>query len=155
MEEAWIFEMKLDDRNLRLLHLLQGDPRMRISVLAKKLGMSAPATRERLQRLEEAGVISGYRLDLSPRALGYGVSAYLRIRPTPGRLAKIAELAEALPQITECHRITGEDCFILKVHVRELDDLERVIDRFLQYGQTTTSIVQSSPVPGRALPLPR
>ena len=147
--------MKLDERNLRLLQLLRDDPRMRISVLAKKLGMSAPATRERLQRLEEAGVISGYRLDLSARALGYGVTAFLRIRPSPGRLGKIAELADALPQITECHRITGEDCFILKVHVRQLDDLERVIDRFLQYGQTTTSIVQSSPVPGRPLPLPR
>jgi Lrp/AsnC family leucine-responsive transcriptional regulator len=72
----------------------------------------------------------------------------------PGKLPKIAELARKMPQVTECHRITGEDCFIMKIHLEELDALDRVLDRFLAFGQTTTSLIQSSPVPPRGLPLP-
>jgi Lrp/AsnC family leucine-responsive transcriptional regulator len=86
--------------------------------------------------------------------LGLPVTAYVRIRPSPGQLAKVAELALRTREVIECHRITGEDCFLLKVHVAEVDQLEEVLDRFLAFGQTTTSIVQSSPVPLRALPLP-
>ena len=86
---------------------------MAISELARKVGMSAPATRERIRRLEEAQLIKGYRLDLDPRALGFPVAAFVRIRPMPGKLPKISELAQRMPQVTECHRVTGEDCFIL------------------------------------------
>jgi Lrp/AsnC family leucine-responsive transcriptional regulator len=76
------------------------------------------------------------------------------VRPIPGKLSKIAELAGNMPQVVECHRITGEDCFIMKIYLEELDSLDRVLDRFLAYGQTTTSLIQSSPVPPRGLPLP-
>ena len=99
-------------------------------------------------------MIAGYRLDLDPRALGLPVAAYIRIRPAPRQLAKVAELASNTPQVTECHRITGEDCLLLKVHLGAVDELEGILDQFLAYGQTTTSIVQSSPVPPRPLPLP-
>jgi len=147
-------ELLSDPRNLELLRLLGSDPRMSVSELARRVGMSAPAIRERMTRLEEAGVILGYRLELAPNALGYPIALFVRVRPTPGKLAKVAELAQAMPQVVECHRITGEDCFILKLHIRALDELDRVLDRFLAYGQTTTSLVQSSPVPPRNLPLP-
>src|SRR5437016_10398382 len=116
--------------------------------------MSAPATRERLQRLEEAGVITNYRVELDPRALGFPIAAIVRVRPMPGQLQKISELAQNMPQVTECHRITGEDCFILKIYIEALDQLDHVLDRFLIHGQTTTSLVQSSPVQPRGLPLP-
>jgi len=76
------------------------------------------------------------------------------VRPMPGQLPKIAKLAHALPQVTECHRITGEDCFLMRAHLRSLDELDGLLDRFLSHGQTTTSIVQSSPVLPRSLPLP-
>lgn len=109
--------------------------------------MSAPAVTERVQRLEEAGVIRGYRLDIDPAAIGLPVSAWVRVRPGPGQLTSIAKLAVDIPEVVECHRITGEDCFLLKVHVSAVDQLETVLDRFLLYGQTTSSIVQSSPVP--------
>lgn len=145
----------LDEVNVRLLTELRGNPRMGMSALARRVGMSAPAVTERVQRLERAGVITGYRLELDPAALGYPVAAYVRIRPAPGQLAKIAALAAEIPQISECHRITGEDCFLLKVHVPAVDQLEDLLDRFLLYGQTTTSIVQSSPVPRRSLPVGR
>lgn len=143
-----------DERNLALLRLLQAEPRLGVAELARRIGMSAPAVRERLLRLEEAGVIRGWRLELEPRALGYPLTVFVRIRPMPGQLPKIAELARALPQVAECHRITGEDCFILKVHVEAIETLDRLLDRFLAHGQTTTSIVQSTPVPPRDPPLP-
>jgi Lrp/AsnC family leucine-responsive transcriptional regulator len=149
-----IAELLRDVRNVDLLRLLRDDPRSSVSALARRVGMSAPAIRERIQRLEEAGIIKGYRLDIDARALGYPIAAFVRVRPMPGQLGKIAELAQAMPQIVECDRITGEDCFIMKIYLERLDDLDRVLDRFLAYGQTTTSLVQSSPVPRRLLPLP-
>jgi Lrp/AsnC family transcriptional regulator, leucine-responsive regulatory protein len=149
-----ISDLLLDARNVQILALLVDDPRKSISELARSVGMSAPATRERIQRLEEAGVISGCRLELDSAALGYPIAAFIRVRPMPGKLPKIAELAVSLPQVVECHRITGEDCFILKVGLDSLDNLDVILDQFLAYGQTTTSIVQSTPVPPRHLPLP-
>lgn len=143
-----------DSRNVQILALLQEDPRMSISELARRVGMSAPATRERVQRMEEAGIIKGCYLDIDPAALGYPIAAFIRVRPMPGKLPKLAELAASLPQVIECHRITGEDCFILKVRLDSLDNLDAILDQFLVYGQTTTSIVQSTPVPPRYLPLP-
>ena len=98
------------------------------------------------------GPASGQRSD--PAALGYAVRAFVRVRPAPGQLPKVVELARRLPQVLECHRVTGEDCFVMKVHLPGLDQLDEVLDQFLAFGQTTTSIVQSTPVPTRSLPLP-
>lgn len=143
-----------DPRNIALIQALQEDPRQPVTKLATRIGMSAPAVKERLNRLEDAGVIRGYRLDLDAKAMGWPITAYIRVRPVPGQLPKIAELAQKMPQVVECHRVTGEDCFIIKVHLDALENLDLILDRFLRYGQTTTSIVQSTPVPLRAPPLP-
>jgi Lrp/AsnC family leucine-responsive transcriptional regulator len=116
--------------------------------------MSNPATKERVRRLEKSGVIAGYRVELNPKAAGHDITAFVRIRPLPGRLPQIAKMAWQIPEVAECHRVTGEDCFILKVHLPEIAALDRVLDRFLVHGHTTTSIVQSSPVPPRSPPLP-
>ena len=142
-----------DSTNLELLVLLQENPRAPISQLARKIGMSNPAVKERVLRLQESGILSGFRLELNPKELGYQVMAFVRMRPLPGHLNKVAELAQSIPEVTECYRITGEDCFIMKVYLKEISHLDRVLDRFLAHGQTTTSIVQSSPVPARSLPL--
>jgi Lrp/AsnC family transcriptional regulator, leucine-responsive regulatory protein len=147
-------ELLRDSRNVALLRLLSDDPRLGLSELARRVGLSAPAVRERLSKLEEEGVIAGYRLLVDPAALGFQISAYIRVRPAPGQLTKVIELAKATPQVVECHRVTGEDCFIVKVHLPSLDQLDEILDRFLVFGQTTTSLVQSTPVPLRALPLP-
>ncbi|HJT15044.1 MAG TPA: Lrp/AsnC family transcriptional regulator [Dongiaceae bacterium] len=149
-----ISKLLLDERNQMLLAALLKTPRASITALARRVGLSAPATRERLLRLEDAGVIKGWRVDLDPRALGFPIAVLIRVRPMPGQLPKIAKLAQSLPQVTECHRITGEDCFLLRAHLRGLDELDGLLDRFLAHGQTTTSIVQSSPVAPRSLPLP-
>ncbi len=143
----------LDAVNLRLLRELHGNPRLSMAELARRVGMSAPAVTERVQRLERLGVIAGFRMDVDPAALGMPVTAIVRIRPGPGQLPKIAEEARNTPQVVECLRITGEDCFIMKVHGPSIGQLEEVLDRFLLFGQTTTSIVVSTPVPIRPLPL--
>ena len=144
----------LDATNVRLLAELQADARLSLAELGRRVGLTAPAVAERLQRLEERDVIRGYHADVDPRALGHSLTAILRIRPAPRRLQVVAEVARETPEVVECHRVTGEDCYYAKLHVRDVEELERVIDRFTPYGQTTTSIVQSSPVAGRAVSPP-
>ena len=144
----------LDATNIEILKLLLDDPRLAMSELGRRVGMSAPAVTERVQRMYEAGVIRGARLDVDQSALGLGITAFVRVRPMPGQLQNIAELARGTPEIVECHRITGEDCFIMKVLVGRVELLEAVLDEILKFGNTTSSIVQSTPVPLRPPPLP-
>jgi Lrp/AsnC family transcriptional regulator, leucine-responsive regulatory protein len=141
----------LDPTNLRLLAELQADARLSQAELGRRVGLSAPAVAERLARLERESVITGYRAEVSPQALGYAFGAVLRIRPAPRQIPKVADVARATPEVVECHRVTGEDCFWMKLHVRSVEHLEEVIDRFTPYGQTTTSIIQSTPVPRRSV----
>lgn len=146
---ARLSDQQLDDTNCQLIEALQENARLSLAELGRRVGLTAPAVAERLARLEQAGVIRGYHADIDPRALGYDLSVVLRIRPAARMIAKVAELARDTPEVTECHRVTGEDCFVMRLHVRDVVHLEELIDRFVLYGQTTTSIVQSSPVPGR------
>ena len=146
---ARLSDQQLDPTNRQLIAALQEDARLSLAELGRRVGLTAPAVGERLGRLEQAGVIRGYHADVDPRALGYELSVILRIRPAPRMIPKVAELAQRTPEVTECHRVTGEDCFIMRLHVRDVLHLEELIDRFIPYGQTTTSIMQSSPVPGR------
>ena len=140
----------LDGVNRQILSLLAEDARLSTSELARRVGMSAPSVRERVARLERAGVIRGYRLDVDPAAVGLPVTAWVRVRPGPGQLPKVADLARRTPQVSECHRITGDDCFLMKVYGPSIEDLESVLDGFLMFGQTTTAVVVSTPVAPRA-----
>jgi Lrp/AsnC family leucine-responsive transcriptional regulator len=144
----------LDVTDLRLLNELQDDARLSLAELGRRVGLSAPAVTERLARLERDEVILGYRATLNPRALGYTLSAVIRIRPAPRQLHEVAQLARETPEVVDCRRITGEDCFIMTAHVRSVEHLEEVIDSFAIHGQTTSSIVQSAPVADRGLSLP-
>jgi Lrp/AsnC family leucine-responsive transcriptional regulator len=143
----------VDETNRRLLAELQADARLSLAELGRRVGLSSPAVAERLQRLEQSGVIRGYHADIDPGALGLTLGAIIRIRPAPGQLQNVAELARRTPEVVECHRITGEDCFILRAHLRDVGHMEEVIDHFVALGQTTTSIMQSSPVERRGLDL--
>jgi Lrp/AsnC family leucine-responsive transcriptional regulator len=144
-----------DATDRRLLDELQQDGRVSLAELGRRVGLSAPAVAERLQRLEQDRVILGYRAEVDPAALGYPLTAVVRIRPAPRQLPKVAQVARDAPEVVECHRITGEDCYLLKAHVRSVTHLEEVIDQFTPFGQTTTSIVQSSPVPVRGVGIGR
>jgi Lrp/AsnC family transcriptional regulator, leucine-responsive regulatory protein len=143
----------VDEIDRRIVAEVQAEGRVTMAELGRRVGLSAPAVTERLQRLEQRGVIRGYHADVDPRALGLSLGAVIRIRPAPGQLQNVADAAVATPEVVECTRITGEDCYILRANVRDVEHLEEVIDRFAILGQTTTSIVQSSPVPARGLAL--
>jgi Lrp/AsnC family leucine-responsive transcriptional regulator len=143
----------LDEINLRLLKELQADGRIGMAELGRRIGMSPPAVAERVQRLERAGVIAGYRAEIDPAALGFPVAAVVRMRPSPGQLQRVREIAAETPEVGECYRITGEDCYLMRLHLRSIDELEEILDRFTPYGQTTTSIIHSMPVPRRGPPV--
>ena len=144
---------RLDDTDRKIIGELLSDGRVSFAELGRRVSLSSPAVAERVQRLERVGVITGYRAEIDPRRLGYPLTAIVRIKPAAGQLPRIPELAAAIPEIGECHRITGEDCFYIKVFLRSIDDLSDLLDRFLVYGETTTSIVNASPIPRRDPPL--
>src|SRR5438067_3513569 len=141
----------LDPTNLRLIAELQADARMSLAELGRRVGLSSPAVSERIRRLELEGVITGYSAEVNPRRVGYGLGVHIRIRPAPRQLTDVAELARSTDEVVECHRVTGDDCFVMIAYVRNVEHLEELIDRFAAHGQTTSSIMQSSPVPRRAV----
>ena len=143
---------KIDQTDHRIIGELAADGRVSFAELGRRVSLSSPAVAERVQRLERDGVITGYRAEIDPRALGYQLQAIVRVKPAPGQLPRIPELAAEIPEISECHRITGEDCFYIKVHLRSIDELSDLLDRFLVYGQTTTSLINASPIPRRDPP---
>ena len=142
----------LDEIDRQIIGEMTADGRISFAELGRRVSLSSPAVAERVSRLEQAGVITGYRAEVDPRALGYSLTAIVRVKPAVRQLSKIAELAAEIPQIEECLRITGEDCFYMKLHLGSIEELPSVLDRFLLYGETTTSIVNATPVPRRDPP---
>ncbi|HSC04014.1 MAG TPA: Lrp/AsnC family transcriptional regulator [Solirubrobacteraceae bacterium] len=145
-------DVVLDATDRRIIGELAKNGRMPFAELGRRVSLSSPAVTERVRRLEQLGVITGYRAEIDPRALGYALTAIVRVKPAVRQLSKIAELAADIPQIEECMRITGEDCFYMKLHLGSIEELPSVLDRFLLYGETTTSIVNATPVPRRDPP---
>src|SRR4051794_14976509 len=116
----------LDEINLRLLAELQVDARTSVAELGRRVGLSSPAVADRLRRLEQEGVIAGYRAEVNPAALGFGLGVIIRVRPAPRQIAAVAELARETEEVVECHRVTGDDCYVMTAHVRDVTHLEEV-----------------------------
>jgi Lrp/AsnC family transcriptional regulator, leucine-responsive regulatory protein len=144
---------RMDAIDRKIIAALSADGRMSVARLGRRVNLSPPATAERVKRLERAGVITGYRAEIDPRALGYQLTAIVRVKPAAGQLHKIPELARQIAEVGECHRITGEDCFYIKLHLQSIEQLSGVLDRFLAFGETTTSLINASPVPRRDPPV--
>ena len=142
----------VDATDARLLKALATDARTSVAELGRLVGLSPPSVSERVKRLEEAGVIEGYSARINPKALGLPLAVCLRIRPVPGQLQKVLGILRELPEIVECDRTTGDDCFIARAHVRSVEALEALIDRIIPYAMTNTSVIQSSPVARRLPP---
>jgi Lrp/AsnC family leucine-responsive transcriptional regulator len=140
--------------NLSILSQLLAEPGIATRELARRVGMSAPAVAERMLRLRDSGVIRRQWLEIDAASIGLGVTAFVRVRPMPGGLQKVIKLAQATPQVIECHRVTGEDCLIMKVVAASIAELESLLDGFLAFGNTSSAVVVSSPVPLRHPPLP-
>lgn len=144
----------MDELDWNLLALLQSNGRMTYTELARQVGLSVPAVTERVKRLEEGGVIEGYAARVSPSAAGYAVTALIAITvPQPAK-AKFIKLLESIPEIVECHHVTGADSYIMRLVAVSMADLERLIGRINLYGETRTSIIMSTPVPERGLQRP-
>jgi len=145
--------VRIDETDRRIIGELVEDGRLSLAELGRRVSLSPPAVAERVKRLEQTGVITGYHAEVDLSKLGYLLTAIVRVRPSPGQLPKIPELADQIPQVGECHRITGEDCFYLTLHLHTIDELSGLLDRFLVHGQTVTSIVNGTPIPRRTPPL--
>jgi Lrp/AsnC family leucine-responsive transcriptional regulator len=139
----------LDELDRSILSILADDGRIAMKELASKIGLSAPATADRVRRLEDIGVILGYAAKLDLDALGFPVAIYIRIRPVPGKLHAVVELLSARPEITSCDRVTGDDCLVAKAVLPSVSHLEGLIDQLLPIAHTTTSLIQSTPIAER------
>jgi Lrp/AsnC family leucine-responsive transcriptional regulator len=138
--------LELDGVDWRILVELQENARLSFSELGRRVGMTPPAVAERVKRLEEAGVIRGYRLELDVERLGLPLQALVRLANRGSPSLEIIRTVSELPEVLECHHVTGEDCYVLRVAVPSMRQLEVLLERLLRFGSTTTSIVISTPV---------
>jgi Lrp/AsnC family transcriptional regulator, leucine-responsive regulatory protein len=143
----------LDAFDRLIVQILAENARISLKDLAAEVGLSSPSASERLKRLEERGVIRAFTVDLAPEALGYPLQAIVRIKPLPGQLHAVQRLVEEIPEISECDKVTGEDCFIARLHLRSIEELDAVLDRITDKAETNTSIVKSKTVRRRLPPL--
>ncbi len=142
----------LDEIDLRILNELQENARISYSELGRRVGLTPPAVAERIRRLEEAEVILGYRADLDHSRVGLPISAYVRMRAAGNTdCLELGDRLQGIPEVMECHRVTGDDSYIAKVAVRSVDHLQDLIDRLMPYAETITSIVLSSVVTHRVV----
>ena len=143
----------IDTIDQQLIAALMDDSRLSLKTLAGITGLSSPSVSERLRRLEERGVLTHYTVDIDPKHFGYLLQAIVRIRPLPGQLQEVERQIQAIPEFTECDKVTGEDCFIARLHVRTMDHLDSLLDRLNVYAETNTAIVKKTPVKRRLPPL--
>ncbi len=140
---------RFDEVDARILRALSDDARLSHAALARRIGLSAPSIAERVRRLEDRGVITGYAVRIDPAKLGYPLTVMIRARPLPGEMGSMVKAIQDTPQIVQCDRVSGDDCFVAIAHVRDVGQMEAVIDRIVPFGATNSSIVQSAPVPPR------
>ncbi len=141
----------LDEIGRNLLSALQQDARLSYAELGRRIGLSPAATAERLRRLEDSGIIKGYRLELDLEALGLPVLAIVRMSCDGAKYRPFLKAVETMERVVECHHVAGGDAFILKVAARSVRELEKVVEKLLDFGTPTTSFVFSSPVERRTL----
>jgi Lrp/AsnC family transcriptional regulator, leucine-responsive regulatory protein len=142
-------EKLLDEIGWKILQELQENARLSFAELGRRVGLSIPAVTERVRRMEDAGIITGYHADIDPEKVGLPITAFIRMNIMGDVTPRLTALLKELPEVSECHRGTGGDSFILKVNVSSVHHLEKLIDQLLPFGTTTTSIVLSSPVAKR------
>src|SRR6266700_6400840 len=143
-------EKLLDDTGWQLLRALQQNARLSYSEIGQRVGLSSPAVAERIRRMEDAGIISGYHVELNRSKLGYPITAIIRMSTSPGdQCTRFATFVQEIPEVLECYRVTGSDSLIMKVMASSVEHLESLIDRLSAHGLLTTSIVLSTVVSRR------
>lgn len=142
----------IDPINRQILRELSTDGRVSMRELGERIGLSPPATTERVRRLERDGVIRGYRAVIDPNAFGYPMLVVIRVHSAGPRAADVDRLAREIPEVVECHRVTGAESHVIRVRVRDVDHLNEIVERFWEYGDTITNVVTTSPVAQRDVP---
>ncbi|MFB2565868.1 Lrp/AsnC family transcriptional regulator [Rhizobium sp. IMFF44] len=145
----------LDEVDQRMLEALARNARISLKELAEAAGLSSPSAAERLRRLEERGVISAFTVDIEPEAIGYPLQAIVRIRPLPGQLHVVERIIQETPEFIECDKVTGDDCFIGRLVVRSMGELDGILDKITERAETNTSMIKATPVKRRLPPLSR
>jgi Lrp/AsnC family leucine-responsive transcriptional regulator len=149
---AFEFEKQLDETGWLLLQELQQNARLSYSELGQRVGLSSPAVADRMRKMEEAGIITGYRAEVNLARLGLPVTAIIRLSSIAGQSCqRVSAQVSEIPEVLECHRVTGSDAVIIKVAATSVDHLERIIDQVTLYGQPTTSIVLSKSIQRRVI----
>lgn len=143
---------KVDNFDQKILQLLQQDARMSHAEIGRQVHLSQPAVSERIKRLEAAGVIRGYRADISPKALGYQITAMIRLSTQQGR--PYAEYVASCPEIIDCYTVTGEDGAVMRVLATDVEHLQRLINELNVFGSTSTAIVLTTHVAGKPISVP-
>lgn len=141
--------MKLDEKDRLLIKLLSRDARMPVSELSKRVGLSSPATSERMRRLEASGIITRFTLEIDLVALGYPLQAIVRIKPRPGNMHIVEEMIMNEPGFLDCDKVTGDDCFVTRLALKSIADLDPVLLPFHEKAETNTAIIKSSPLRAR------
>ncbi|WP_266156553.1 Lrp/AsnC family transcriptional regulator [Dyella silvatica] len=147
-------KVELDNKDWQLIEALQQDARMGYAELGRKVRLSAPAVAERVKRLEEFGVIRGYRAIINPKQLGFALDAMVRLRCDGGVCARIGALVADIPEVLDCRRLAGEDSALLHVVAMSISHLESVLDRLLKIHpsiSTTTLVVLQTPHENRPI----
>jgi len=137
---------QIDEIDCQILAEIQLNARLPFAELGRRVGLSTPAVIERIHRLEEKKVILGYRALIDPAKVGLPVRAFVKVTVAGDRLAKFAALVRTLPEVLECHRVTGAESFMVQVAVRDVRHMEEVIDSMMPYVSTNTSMILASPV---------
>ena len=151
--ESLPIESELDETGRRILTILQDEGRIGFSELGRRVGLSAPAVADRVRRMEDVGLITGWCAMVDRGRLGWGITAFMRVTCPGDKYQAVRRLAHDLPEVIDCHHVTGEDCFYLKLAVGSVEHLERVIDRFRDLGRTVSSIALSTIVEGKPPPV--
>ena len=143
----------LDAIDRHILRELAHDGRVSFRELGERVGLSAPAVTDRVRRLEREGVISGYQAVIDPCAFGFPMLVVVRVHSAGPRAAGIDELARNMPEVVECHRVTGSESHVMRVRVRDVNHLNDVVEQFWEFGDTITNLVTTTPVPVRPVPM--
>jgi Lrp/AsnC family leucine-responsive transcriptional regulator len=143
----------LDDADKAIIDLLLDDSRTSLRAIGTQVGLTAPAVRDRILRLEDVGIIEGFSIRLNARSLGFSLEAILRVEPLPGKLRAVEKVLQDMPEIVDCSVVTGEDCFVARLLLRDISELDRLLGPLHDIARTKTSIVHRQPVPPRRPPV--
>jgi len=141
--------MALDKIGWHILEELQKDGRISYAELGRRVGLTLPAVAERIRKMEDVGIITGFRAEVDPAKIGLPITAFIRISVVGDVFSWVARSVVSMPEVLECHRGTGADSFTLKVVVESVQHLESLIDKLTPFGTTSTSIVLSTLVKKR------